>query len=85
MSSRDGPAGGRRGSGPTASFGLVRCTGGGSWRAVRERRRAVALAWLAIAVSIALATVWALHDPAAAAGVVPQLPVNLSRHPALAG
>jgi hypothetical protein len=64
---------------------LVRCTGGGSWRAVRERRRAVALAWLAIAVSIALATVWALHDPAAAAGVVPQLPVNLSRHPALAG
>lgn len=45
--------------------------GGGYWRTVRERGRLVALAWLLLLGSAALAGVWALHDPGAAAGVVP--------------
>ncbi|MEA2213784.1 MAG: hypothetical protein QOF83_3732 [Solirubrobacteraceae bacterium] len=45
--------------------------GGGYWRAVRERGRTVALAWLLLIVSTTLAAVWARHDPAAAAGIVP--------------
>ena len=44
---------------------------GGYWRAVRERGRIVALAWLLLIGSTALATVWAHHDPASAASVVP--------------
>jgi uncharacterized membrane protein SpoIIM required for sporulation len=44
---------------------------GGYWAAVRQRRRPVALAWALMLVSAALATVWSVHDPAAAAGVVP--------------
>lgn len=45
--------------------------GAGYWREVRERSRIVALAWLLLLGSAALALVWAIHDPAAAAGVVP--------------
>lgn len=41
------------------------------WREVRERGRVVALAWALLLGSAALAAVWALHDPGAAAGVVP--------------
>ncbi len=44
---------------------------GGYWRAVRGQGRAVLLAWAFVLGSTALATVWALHDPASAAGVVP--------------
>jgi uncharacterized membrane protein SpoIIM required for sporulation len=43
----------------------------GYWRAVRERGRVVLLAWVLLLGSAALATAWALHDPGAAAGVVP--------------
>jgi uncharacterized membrane protein SpoIIM required for sporulation len=43
----------------------------GYWRAVRDRRRVVTLAWVLLLGSAALALVWALHDPGAAAGVVP--------------
>jgi uncharacterized membrane protein SpoIIM required for sporulation len=43
----------------------------GYWRAVRERWRLVAVAWVLLLGSTALAAVWALHDPGAAAGVVP--------------
>jgi uncharacterized membrane protein SpoIIM required for sporulation len=43
----------------------------GYWQAVRERGRIVALAWLLLLGSAALATAWALRDPGAAAGVVP--------------
>jgi uncharacterized membrane protein SpoIIM required for sporulation len=43
----------------------------GYWRAARERARLIVLAWLLLRGSAALATVWALHDPGAAAGVVP--------------
>jgi uncharacterized membrane protein SpoIIM required for sporulation len=43
----------------------------GYWRAVRERWRVVLLAWVLLLGSAALAWVWALHDPGAAAGVVP--------------
>jgi uncharacterized membrane protein SpoIIM required for sporulation len=43
----------------------------GYWRAVRERRHVVLLAWVLLLGSAALAWVWALHDPGAAAGVVP--------------
>jgi uncharacterized membrane protein SpoIIM required for sporulation len=44
---------------------------GGYWADVRQRGRALALAWVLLLVSAALATVWAIHDPAAAGGVVP--------------
>ena len=43
----------------------------GYWQAVRERGRVVLLAWVLLLGSAALATVWALHDPGGAAGVVP--------------
>ncbi|MFZ0042946.1 MAG: stage II sporulation protein M [Solirubrobacteraceae bacterium] len=43
----------------------------GYWRDVRDRWRIVVLAWVLLLGSAALATVWGLHDPAAAAGVVP--------------
>lgn len=43
----------------------------GYWQAVRERGRIVALAWLLLLGATVLATVWAIHDPGAAAGVVP--------------
>jgi uncharacterized membrane protein SpoIIM required for sporulation len=43
----------------------------GYWQAVRSRGRIVALAWVLLLGSAALAAVWALHDPGAAAGVVP--------------
>ena len=43
----------------------------GYWQAVRERGRIVLFAWILLLGSAALATVWALHDPGAAAGVVP--------------
>ena len=43
---------------------------GGYWRAVRGQGP-VLLAWALLLGSTVLATVWALHDPAAAAGVVP--------------
>jgi uncharacterized membrane protein SpoIIM required for sporulation len=45
--------------------------GAGYWRAVRERGRIVLLAWVLLLGSAALAAAWALHDPGAAAGVVP--------------
>ncbi len=45
--------------------------GGGYWRDVRERGRIVLLAWALLLGSALLATLWAVHDPAAAAGVVP--------------
>jgi uncharacterized membrane protein SpoIIM required for sporulation len=57
-------ASGRRGS-------ARRFIAAGYWRAVRERGRIVALAWVLLVVSTALATGWALRDPAAAAGLVP--------------
>jgi uncharacterized membrane protein SpoIIM required for sporulation len=41
------------------------------WRAVRKRGRLVLLAWVLLLGSAALAATWALHDPGAAAGVVP--------------
>lgn len=44
---------------------------GGYWRDVRERIRLVALAWLLLLGSAALALIWSVHDPAAAAGVIP--------------
>jgi uncharacterized membrane protein SpoIIM required for sporulation len=43
----------------------------GYWQAVRQRGRVLVLAWGLLIASIALATVWAVHDPGAAAGVVP--------------
>ena len=43
----------------------------GYWQAVRERGRVILFAWVLLLGSAALATVWALHDPGAAAGVVP--------------
>ena len=43
----------------------------GYWRAVRDRGRIVLLAWVLLLSSAALAAAWALHDPGAAAGVVP--------------
>jgi uncharacterized membrane protein SpoIIM required for sporulation len=57
---------------PAGSRGsAVRYLASGYWRAVRERRRVVTLAWVLLLGSAALAWVWALHDPGAAAGVVP--------------
>ena len=44
---------------------------GGYWRAVREQGRVLLLAWALLLGSTVLALVWALHDPASAAGVVP--------------
>ncbi len=44
---------------------------GGYWRAVREQGRVLLLAVALLLGSAVLATVWALHDPASAAGVVP--------------
>jgi uncharacterized membrane protein SpoIIM required for sporulation len=41
------------------------------WRLIVERRRALAVAFLLLFGSAALATVWGVHDPAAATGVVP--------------
>jgi uncharacterized membrane protein SpoIIM required for sporulation len=49
----------------------LRYLSGDYWRAVRQHGRVVALAWLLLLGSAALATVWAAHDPGAAAGVVP--------------
>lgn len=43
----------------------------GYWQAVREQRKAVFLAWSLLIASTVLVTVWALHDPAAASGLVP--------------
>lgn len=43
----------------------------GYWRAVRERWRIITFAWVLLLGSATLATVWGLHDPGAAAGVVP--------------
>ena len=43
----------------------------GYWQAVHERRRIVLLAWALLLGSTVLATAWAVHDPGAAAGVVP--------------
>jgi uncharacterized membrane protein SpoIIM required for sporulation len=43
----------------------------GYWQGVRERRRIVLLAWVLILAPAALATAWAIHDPGAAAGLVP--------------
>ncbi len=43
----------------------------GYWQAVQERGRIVALAWLLLLGSAALAFAWGLHDPSAAAGVLP--------------
>jgi uncharacterized membrane protein SpoIIM required for sporulation len=44
---------------------------GDYWLAVVERRKAVLLAWILLLGSSALATAWAVHDPGAAAGLVP--------------
>jgi uncharacterized membrane protein SpoIIM required for sporulation len=44
---------------------------GGYWREVRGQAGFVLLAWVLLLGSTILATVWAHHDPAAAAGVVP--------------
>jgi uncharacterized membrane protein SpoIIM required for sporulation len=41
------------------------------WRLIVERRRALAVSFVLVFGSAALATVWAVHDPAAATGVVP--------------
>ncbi len=43
----------------------------GYWRQVRGLGRILVLAWVLLLGSAALATVWGIHDPAAAAGVVP--------------
>jgi uncharacterized membrane protein SpoIIM required for sporulation len=43
----------------------------GYWQAVRERRWLVALAWVLLLGSAGLVAAWALHDPGAAAGLVP--------------
>lgn len=43
----------------------------GYWQAIRERGRAIVIAWVLLLGSAALAAGWALHDPAAAAGIVP--------------
>jgi uncharacterized membrane protein SpoIIM required for sporulation len=43
----------------------------GYWQAVRERGPIVALAWVLLLGSAALVATWALHDPGAAAGLVP--------------
>ncbi len=43
----------------------------GYWRAVRAQGRLVLIAWALLLGSAVLATIWALHDPASAAGVVP--------------
>jgi uncharacterized membrane protein SpoIIM required for sporulation len=41
------------------------------WRLVAERKRALAVAFVLLFGSAALAAVWAVHDPGAATGVVP--------------
>jgi uncharacterized membrane protein SpoIIM required for sporulation len=43
----------------------------GYWRAVVERGRVVALAWVLLLASAALTVAWAAHDPGAASGLVP--------------
>jgi uncharacterized membrane protein SpoIIM required for sporulation len=43
----------------------------GYWQAVRERRSVLLLAWALLLGSAALGTVWGVHDPAGAAGIVP--------------
>ncbi len=49
----------------------LRYLGGGYWREIRALWRPVALAWLLTVGSVGLALAWALHDPGAAAGLVP--------------
>ncbi len=44
----------------------------GYWRRVRERPVTLAIAWILLAVSGVLGAVWAVHDPAAAVGVLPR-------------
>jgi uncharacterized membrane protein SpoIIM required for sporulation len=56
---------------PRRRGSAVRFFTAGYWQAVRERGRIVALAWLLLLGSTALALAWGLHDPAAAAGLVP--------------
>jgi uncharacterized membrane protein SpoIIM required for sporulation len=56
---------------PQRRGSALRFLASGYWRAVRERGRIVALACLLLLISTALATAWALHDPAAAGGLVP--------------
>jgi uncharacterized membrane protein SpoIIM required for sporulation len=41
------------------------------WRLIVERRRALAVSFVLVFGSAALAAVWAVHDPGAATGVVP--------------
>ena len=43
----------------------------GYWQAVRDRRAVILLAWGLLIVSTALVSAWAMHDPAAASGLVP--------------
>jgi uncharacterized membrane protein SpoIIM required for sporulation len=43
----------------------------GYWQAVRDRRLVVLVAWGLLIVSSALVIAWAVHDPGAAAGLVP--------------
>jgi uncharacterized membrane protein SpoIIM required for sporulation len=50
---------------------LVRFVATDYWRLIVERRRALAIAFVLLFGSAALAAVWAVHDPAAATGVVP--------------
>ena len=56
---------------PAARGSATQYLRAGYWQAVRERSRIVLFAWILLLGSAALATVWALHDPGAAAGVVP--------------
>jgi uncharacterized membrane protein SpoIIM required for sporulation len=44
----------------------------GYWRSVYERGAAIGIAWALVIVAAVLATVWGLHDPSAAAGVIPE-------------
>ncbi len=43
----------------------------GYWQAIRERRTVVLLAWVLLLGSAVFGTVWGIHDPAGAAGIVP--------------
>lgn len=51
---------------------LVSFLSRGYWRRVRERPVLLAIAWGLLLVSGALGALWAVHDPAAAVGVVPR-------------
>jgi len=56
---------------PPQRGGVAHYFRAGYWQSVRRHGRVVALAWVLLLGSAALAAVWAAHDPGAAAGVVP--------------